>query len=148
MKDRDLLPGVMFEHEVIGRLIEERCNRFLVILSPNFLKSSANQFLVSYAQASALGIEIETQILMLPEIVMDLFSTESRSRKIIPCIYQQCERPPSVRHLFCIDFSRASRLYNVWDKLSDSIKSPPRSRPTGETHLTQQLPNSSLALTG
>lgn len=56
LKDRDLLPGVMFEHEVIGRLIEERCNRFLVIFSPNFLRSAANQFLVSYAQASALGL--------------------------------------------------------------------------------------------
>ncbi len=56
VKDRDLLPGIMFENEAIGKLIEDRCNRFLVIFSPNFLKSSANHFLVSYAQASALGL--------------------------------------------------------------------------------------------
>jgi len=45
----------MFEHEIISRIIEERCNRLLAIFSPNFLKSPANQFLVSYAQALALG---------------------------------------------------------------------------------------------
>ncbi|CAG7726742.1 unnamed protein product, partial [Allacma fusca] len=54
VKDRDLLGGSMFEHEIIGRIIEERCNRLLAIFSPHFLKSQANQFLVSYAQALAL----------------------------------------------------------------------------------------------
>ena len=55
IKDRDLLAGSMFEHETISRIIEERCNRLLAVFSPIFLKSQANQFLVSYAQALALG---------------------------------------------------------------------------------------------
>ena len=55
VKERDLLPGVMFEHEAVGRLIEQRCNRLLVIFSPSFLESEGNQFLVSFTQALALG---------------------------------------------------------------------------------------------
>ncbi|ODM99636.1 Myeloid differentiation primary response protein MyD88 [Orchesella cincta] len=99
-KDRDLLPGLKFEHEVIGKMIEERCNRLLVILSPSFLESNANQFLVSYAQAVAL---------------------DTRCRKIIPCVYKKCELPPSVRYSFCIDYNRSGKLWNFWDKLSQSL---------------------------
>ena len=54
-KERDLLAGTMFEHETISTVIEQQCNRLVVIFSPSFLKSQANQFLVSYAQAVALG---------------------------------------------------------------------------------------------
>ncbi|CAL8082426.1 unnamed protein product [Orchesella dallaii] len=99
-KDRDLLPGLKFEHEVIGKMIEERCNRLLVILSPSFLESNANQFLVSYAQAVAL---------------------DTRCRKIIPCVYKKCELPPSVRYSFCIDYNRSGKLWNFWEKLSQSL---------------------------
>lgn len=106
LKDRDIMPGIMFEHEVIGKLIEERCNRLLIIFSPSFLQSPANNFLVSYTQALAL---------------------ETRQRKIIPCIYKQCTLPPSVRYSFCLDYNRSSKLWNFWERLGQSLSTIPSS---------------------
>lgn len=123
-KDRDLLPGLRFEHEIIGKMIELRCNRLLVIFSPSFLESPANQFLVSYAQAVAL---------------------DTRSRKIIPCVYKKCELPPSVRYSFCIDFNRSGKLWNFWDKLSQSLAVPTSDRcqitPSSPTPTASSLPS-------
>lgn len=55
VKDRDLIAGVTFEHEAIMTLISERCNRLIVIISSNFLKSPANKFFLNYAQALGIG---------------------------------------------------------------------------------------------
>lgn len=37
------------------KLISERCNRLIVVLSPNFIKSTANEFFLNYAQAIGIG---------------------------------------------------------------------------------------------
>jgi len=37
-------------------------------------------------------------------------------------MYQECELPPSVRYSFCIRYSRAGKLWNFWDKLSQSLQ--------------------------
>lgn len=51
VKDRDLKGGT-FEHEAMITLIAERCNRLIVLVSPEFIKNSnANKFFVNYAQA-------------------------------------------------------------------------------------------------
>lgn len=51
VKDRDLKGGT-FEHEAMITLIAERCNRLIVLVSPDFIKNSnANKFFVNYAQA-------------------------------------------------------------------------------------------------
>lgn len=42
-------------HDAILRLISERCNRLIVIMSPAFFKSAANTFFMSYAQALGIG---------------------------------------------------------------------------------------------
>lgn len=55
LKDRDLVAGVEFEHEAVMKLISERCNRLLIIVSPSFLKSSANKFFLNYTQALSIG---------------------------------------------------------------------------------------------
>lgn len=55
VKERDLIAGLAFEHKAIVELIAERCNRLIVILSPAFIKSSANRFVVNYAQALGIG---------------------------------------------------------------------------------------------
>lgn len=47
--------GLTFEHEAIMRLIAKRCNRLIVIASPNFLKSEANKFFVTFATALGIG---------------------------------------------------------------------------------------------
>ncbi|KAK1133976.1 hypothetical protein K0M31_011761 [Melipona bicolor] len=100
VKDRDLIAGVTFEHEAIMTLISERCNRLIVIISSNFLKSPANKFFLNYAQA--LGID-------------------KQQRKIIPCLYEICKLPPQLRYMFVLDYNRIG-LYDFWEKLKDSVQ--------------------------
>ncbi|KMQ96636.1 myeloid differentiation primary response protein 88 [Lasius niger] len=100
LKDRDLVGGVAFEHEAVMKLISERCNRLLIIISPSFLKSSANKFFLNYAQA---------------------LSIEKRQRKIIPCIYKSCELPFQLKYISILDYNRTG-LYDFWGKLHDSIQ--------------------------
>lgn len=101
LKDRDLVAG-KFEHEAVMKLISERCNRLLIIVSPSFLKSSANKFFLNYTQA---------------------LSIEKQQRKIIPCIYKSCELPIQLRYICNLDYNRKG-LYDFWGKLRDSIQTP------------------------
>lgn len=100
LKDRDLVGGIAFEHEAVMKLISERCNRLLIIISPSFLESSANKFFLNYAQA---------------------LSIEKRQRKIIPCIYESCELPLQLKYISTLDYNRRG-LYDFWGKLHESIK--------------------------
>jgi hypothetical protein len=50
-------------------------------------------------------------------------------------MYEECSLPPSVRYSFCIRYSRSGKLWNFWDKLSYSLKSPP----TNTTAIPGQL---------
>lgn len=60
LKERDLIPGLPFEHEAIMRLISDRCNRLLIIISPDFLQSMENEFFINYAQALSIGMSFIT----------------------------------------------------------------------------------------
>lgn len=102
LKDRDLIGGITFEHEAVMTLISERCNRLIVIVSSNFLKSPENKFFLNYAQA--LGIE-------------------KRQRKIVPCLYEKCRLPPQLSYMFILDYNRVG-LYDFWAKLRDSVQAP------------------------
>ncbi|XP_031844485.1 myeloid differentiation primary response protein MyD88 [Nomia melanderi] len=102
VKDRDLIGGITFEHEAVMTLISERCNRLIVIVSPNFLKSPANKFFLNYAQA--LGID-------------------KRQRKVIPCLYEKCQLPPQLHYMFILDYNRVG-MYDFWGKLRDSVRIP------------------------
>ncbi|KAK0097748.1 hypothetical protein PV326_014051 [Microctonus aethiopoides] len=115
VKDRDLISGATFEHEAVMQLISERCNRLLVVLSPNFLNSPANKFFLNYAQA--VGIE-------------------KRQRKIIPCLYKKCTPPPQLMYTFILDYNK-SRYYDFWGRLRDSIASV-NSEITLESNVTLQ----------
>lgn len=99
-KDRDLILGV-FEHESVIKLIAERCNRLIAIISPAFLESSSNKFFCNFAQS--LGIE-------------------QRMRKIIPCLYQPCKVPLELSCYFMLDYQRIGNFSNFWERLRDSIK--------------------------
>uniref|UniRef100_A0A182QGG1 TIR domain-containing protein n=1 Tax=Anopheles farauti TaxID=69004 RepID=A0A182QGG1_9DIPT len=105
LKDRDILGGGTFEHEVISRLISERCRRLVVIYSKAFLESPLNDFTVTFAQALQI---------------------EKKERKVIPCVYDRCELPPHLRFTCRLDYQRSQNLYNFWDKLTDSIRGAPR----------------------
>lgn len=54
-RDRDLIPGLTFEDSAIQRLIAERCDRLIVILSNEFVRSDRHTFLFKYAQAISCG---------------------------------------------------------------------------------------------
>ncbi|XP_015599921.1 myeloid differentiation primary response protein MyD88 [Cephus cinctus] len=115
IKDRDLMGGVTFEHEAIMQLISERCNRLIVIVSPNFLKSAANKFFLNYAQA--IGID-------------------KRQRKVIPCLYQKCDIPPQLSYTFILDYNRVG-LFDFWDRLRDSVRIPTATKNKSISHAIQ-----------
>lgn len=117
LKDRDLVGGVAFEHEAVMKLISERCNRLLIIISPNFLNSSANKFFLNYAQA---------------------LSIEKRQRKLIPCIYENCELPFQLKYISTLDYNRRG-LYNFWDKLHNSIKTSDSINTNGITQIRNNV---------
>lgn len=135
LKDRDLVGGVAFEHEAVMKLISERCNRLLIIISPSFLKSSANKFFLNYAQALSIGMVFAlyyiyfeiyichwvTRILLKVCILRIYVFIEKRQRKIIPCIYESCELPFQLKYISTLDYNRRG-LYDFWGKLQDSIK--------------------------
>lgn len=53
--ERDLVGGSL-EFDAATRLITERCNRLIVIISPEFLESQANKFFLKFAQALGIGM--------------------------------------------------------------------------------------------
>ncbi|XP_069672076.1 myeloid differentiation primary response protein MyD88 [Periplaneta americana] len=108
LKDRDLIGGLTFEHEAIMRLIAKRCNRLIVVASPNFLKSEANKFFVTFA--TAVGID-------------------QRLRKVVPVMYQRCQLPSELTYYFWLDYSRSGKLYDFWTKLHNSILSTTSAQP-------------------
>ncbi|XP_067010925.2 myeloid differentiation primary response protein MyD88 isoform X3 [Anabrus simplex] len=118
LRDRDLVGGHMFEHEAIMKLISERCDRLIVIITPNFLKSEANRFLVTFAHALAI---------------------DQRRRMVIPVMYERCTLPLDLNYYFPLDYSRSGKMWNFWDKLYDSIQVPRPARllarPTTQLHL-------------
>ncbi|CAK9812434.1 Myeloid differentiation primary response protein MyD88 [Anthophora quadrimaculata] len=117
LKDRDLIGGVTFEYEAVMTLISERCNRLIVIVSSNFLKSPANKFFLNYAQA--LGID-------------------KRQRKVVPCLYEKCQLPPQLNYMFILDYNRVG-LYDFWGKLRDSVQAP--SKVNGSTNSSPMKEN-------
>ncbi|CAD1475681.1 unnamed protein product [Heterotrigona itama] len=123
VKDRDLIAGVTFEHEAIMTLISERCNRLIVIISSNFLKSPANKFFLNYAQA--LGID-------------------KQQRKIIPCLYEICKLPPQLKYMFVLDHNRIG-LYDFWEKLKDSVQVVNKIKENTNAVLVKDMNNESEA---
>lgn len=127
-KDRDLIGGLPFEHAAIMQLIRERCRRLIVIVSPTFLKSPANNFFITFAQAVGL---------------------EQQQRKIIPCIYLKFPRPPQLSlSFYCVlDFTRTSHLWNNWERLSQSLRSasPRPSQPRAILPANCSLPSTALS---
>lgn len=104
VKDRDLLGGFPLESDAILKLLENRCQRLIVIVSEAFLKSPMQVFITSFAQS--LGIE-------------------QNQRKIIPILLEQCDLPQMLRFCFRFDYYKNSKIYNFWDRLDKTIKTRP-----------------------
>lgn len=106
VKSRDLIAGG-FEQKLIKRMIEERCERLLLVISEGFFKCAENEFYMDYAEA--MGIQ-------------------NRQRKILPVIYGNCDLPSRLRFLSVLRY-RQSKLYNFWDKLAESLRTVPQVTP-------------------
>ncbi|XP_055634753.1 myeloid differentiation primary response protein MyD88 [Toxorhynchites rutilus septentrionalis] len=100
VKDRDILAGIEFEHDVFVRLISERCRRLIIVISEEFLKSPLNEYFVMFARALQI---------------------EQKKRKIIPCVYERMQLPSNLRYYFTLDYKRSNKLYNFWEKLEDAL---------------------------
>ncbi|KAJ6641411.1 Myeloid differentiation primary response protein MyD88 [Pseudolycoriella hygida] len=111
VKERDFLAGLTFEHDAIRHLLTERCDRLVVILSPDFICSPLNEYISNLAQS--LGIA-------------------QRKRKIIPCLYKSCELPEIFKHIHLLNYERSKMFYNFWDKLKVSLQTTPEERIANE----------------
>lgn len=89
----DLLPG-RFEHDALMRLIESRCRKVIVLLTPNFLSSRECEFRSKFASELAI---------------------RSGSHNIIPVICEHCEDsllPSMIKVLSKIDMTNIN--YRRW----------------------------------
>ncbi|GJQ87469.1 putative TIR domain protein [Trypoxylus dichotomus] len=130
LKQRDLVGGTI-EHEATLKIIAERSNRLIIILTPAFLKSTENKYIMSFAQS----IEID-----------------QRKRKIIPCIYKDCQIPYELRPLHKLYYRKSGMFCNFYEKLYSSIISSntlalPRSIETALTLSNCTIPTSPNTLT-
>ncbi|KAH0561430.1 myeloid differentiation primary response protein MyD88 [Cotesia glomerata] len=98
IKDRDFVRGIPFEHVAVMDMISERCNRLIVVLSPTFIKSSANDFIIKYAQ----GVGIKQNL-----------------RKIIPCLYEDCIIPKPLQFMTLLAYNKSNVYF--WKRLRDSV---------------------------
>lgn len=102
-KDRDLVGGINFEHEAIVRLVSERCNHLVVILSNNFVRSNpVNKFYTNFAQAQGIV---------------------EKKRKVVPLNYN-CDFeliPPQLKYHYMLDW----RKENFFTILNRSIGCAP-----------------------
>ncbi|CAL4122493.1 unnamed protein product, partial [Meganyctiphanes norvegica] len=125
LKDRDLLGGLHLEPETIARLITERCNRVIVVLSPEFLNSNTNLYFTNFAQS---------------------LSIEQRRRILIPCLTKPCQKPALISFCHSLDYYRAKGYWNYWEKLRDSIDAEPR-QPIRSGVIIAELPSPSSPTT-
>ncbi|XP_023231035.1 myeloid differentiation primary response protein MyD88-like [Centruroides sculpturatus] len=100
IKERNLLAGVDI-YEALVRIIEERCSRMLIILSPEFLNSAECKFQTRYATGLAVA---------------------QRQRKLIPLMYKPCPMPTLLKYVSKVDFTKPDVYDWIWKKLLISIK--------------------------
>ncbi|XP_025199948.1 myeloid differentiation primary response protein MyD88 [Melanaphis sacchari] len=96
LKDRDLRPGVMFEYQSIIKLISDRCNWLIIIVSNDFSNSPWNRFIMNYIQSLAI---------------------EQRLPKIIPCVFGDCVLPQELKCYVHLFFNKHNPFCDPWNKL-------------------------------
>lgn len=99
VKDRVMLAGC-FELDAITTLINEKCDRLVVVFSESFFNSEEHKFFLKFAQM--MGIQ-------------------QRKRKIIPCAQKSFKMPPALALYFPLFYKPETQYFNFWDRLRDSI---------------------------
>lgn len=123
-RERHLLPGIPIEHEGTMKLIQERCRRVIVVLSPMFLQSPVNNFLTMFASFNGQGFA---------------------RRSVIPCKLRDCVLPA---HLACcsrLDFTRRAGSDTLWQRMFDSLSSHTLPPTTQHPHSSHLLPSTQHA---
>lgn len=101
VRERDLLIGQM-EFHAFTELMEKRCKRLLIVLSPEFLNSAECEF--------------QTRFTMSLQI-------QERQRRLVPIVYRACELPALIKFLSKIDLSRGDQIPQwTWRKLIFSLR--------------------------
>ncbi|CAL1287466.1 unnamed protein product [Larinioides sclopetarius] len=103
IRTRDLLAGHS-EYETNMQLIQERCKRVLIVLTPNFINCPACEVQASFA--ASLGY------------------TE-KCRKIVPILLKPCNIPTPLRFVSKIDFTKPGIQDWIWDTLKSSLRDVP-----------------------
>ncbi|KAG9509739.1 5'-AMP-activated protein kinase subunit gamma-1, partial [Fragariocoptes setiger] len=126
-----LLPGHL-EYDALTQLIDRRCRRMLIILSPQFLNSNQCDFLAKFA--ASIGYE-------------------QRTLKLIPVIYQHCnELPAIIRQLSKVDLSQsrgyewALRKLIVAIKSVDQILAPTNNYPPSSNNIEYNQHNNNISM--
>lgn len=108
-KERDLLSGIEFEHDAIMQLIEKRCNRLIAVITPDFLRTPQNDFLLKFAQAESIS---------------------KRRRMVIPCIYKPVdELPPQIKYCSKLNYNNFQDPELFYKKIYASTQTPTDNRP-------------------
>lgn len=100
----DLLPG-QFEFDALAQLIDLRCRKVIIILTPNFSRSKECEFQTKYASEIAI---------------------KAGYPKIIPVLYEACDQtnlPPMIGVMSKIDMTTRSRMPNLNWPLNKLLRS-------------------------
>ncbi|VVC98613.1 unnamed protein product [Leptidea sinapis] len=120
--EEDLLPGHATRFAPVSKLISERCQRIILVYSPDFLRSPANTFFMNLAQADAI---------------------EKKQIKIIPLMYRQCMLPMHLTYYHNLYYSPPGQKapYEFWTKLVQSLEivDLPRITNSQTTHSTMNI---------
>lgn len=100
----DLIAGVV-ELDAVVKLISKRCNKVIVLISPEFIDSQQNIFLTLFSQCHGF---------------------DERRRIIIPCVIKTIDRslmPETLRVLHQLYYG-GLRINYFWERLRASIGEP------------------------
>lgn len=108
--ERDNLAGLA-DSTTIAKLIEHRCKRMVIVLSPRFLTSTSCDFQTKFAQSLSPG---------------------ARSKKLVPILIEHCNVPEIIRFVTLCDYTKKDLIQWFWTRLASSLKAPLEYLPTDQ----------------
>ncbi|XP_072019790.1 myeloid differentiation primary response protein MyD88-like isoform X1 [Amphiura filiformis] len=96
---RDLVPGGSYA-TATAELIENRCKRMIVVLSPEFLESGHCDFQAKFALALSPG---------------------ARNKRMVPIMINPCTPPSILRHITVCDYTKKAVRPYFWRRLFHAL---------------------------
>lgn len=88
---------------MLAELIKSRCNKMVIVMSPDYHSSDECKFLTRFAQSLQPGAD---------------------KRTLIPIIYRPCTIPDILRYIAMLDYTREDAKPWFWQRLASSLRSP------------------------